>query len=93
MQMRKIIRFGLVGLAFGATYLSAQEPIVRLDGVWKRFQALLESPDGRAKADAFRERVKSIIDELDAAFPDRYARTKETLRSHLEQLRQDSPRP
>ena len=53
----------------------------------ERLRTLLASPDGSAKARALKERVKSIIDELDAAFPDRYARTKETLRSHLEQMK------
>jgi hyaluronoglucosaminidase len=52
-----------------------------------RYRALLELPDGRAKADAFKERMKSVIDEFDAAFPGRYIRTKDTLWSHLEQMR------
>jgi len=58
--------------------------------VLERLRTLLASPDGSAKARALKERVKRIIDELDAAFPDRYARTKETLRSNLEQMRKDS---
>jgi hyaluronoglucosaminidase len=32
--------------------------------VLERFQALLKSPDGRAKADAFRERVKTVLKEI-----------------------------
>jgi len=61
--------------------------------VCERFSALLESPSGRARADAFKERVKSVLEELDAVFPGRYTRTKETLRSHLKQLKKESPRP
>jgi len=55
--------------------------------VWERFSALLKSPDGRAGADALKERVKSVIEELDAIFPAQYTQTKETLRSHLEQMK------
>ena len=59
--------------------------------VWERYGTLLESPDGRAKAEAFRQRVKSVIEEFDSAFPGRYARTKETLRSHLERMKDYFP--
>jgi hypothetical protein len=55
--------------------------------VWERYHVLLESPDGRAKATALKERVKSIIDELNTVFPGRYTRTKETLKSHLGQMK------
>jgi hypothetical protein len=61
--------------------------------VWERYHALLARPDGRAKAEAFKARVKSVIEELDAVFPGRYNSTKETLKSHLEQMKQNSPRP
>jgi hypothetical protein len=55
--------------------------------VWERYHVLLESSDGRAKAGAFKARVKSVIDQLNAVFPGRYTKTKETLRLHLEQMR------
>jgi len=55
--------------------------------VWQRFSTLLESPDGRARADAFKERVKSVLEDLDAVFPGRYIRAKATLRSNLEQMK------
>jgi hypothetical protein len=59
--------------------------------VLERFRALRESPDGRSKAEAFKERVKRVIEEFDAAFPGRYARTKETIRSHLERMKDYFP--
>jgi hypothetical protein len=55
--------------------------------VWERFSALLESPDGCARADAFKERVKTVFEELDAVFPAQYTRTKETSQRHLEQMK------
>jgi hypothetical protein len=55
--------------------------------VWERFSALLKSPDGRAGTHAFKERVQSVLEELDTVFPGRYTQTKETLRSHLEQMK------
>ena len=60
--------------------------------VLERFRALLASPDGRGKAAAFKERVRRVIEEFEAAFPGGYTRTKETLRLHLEKMREGSPR-
>lgn len=57
--------------------------------VLERFRKLLASPGGGARADAFKERVKRIVEEFDAAFPGQYTRTKGTLRLHLKQIRED----
>jgi hypothetical protein len=51
------------------------------------------SPQGKAKADAFKDRVKRIVEEFDAAFPGQYTRTKETLQLHLEQMSTESAGP
>jgi hypothetical protein len=61
--------------------------------VLERFRALLQSPDGKARAKAFKTRVRSVLEELDTAFPGQYKKTKETLRSHLDQMSEDFPRP
>jgi hypothetical protein len=56
--------------------------------VWERFQQLLQLPSLRAGAVAFIGRVENVEKQLALAFPDRFLKTRETIRSHIARMRQ-----
>ena len=57
--------------------------------VWERFQQILQQPSLRAGAAAFIGRVENVEKQLALAFPDRFRKTRETIRGHIARMKQE----
>jgi hypothetical protein len=55
--------------------------------VLERFRLFLERPEGRSAASAFADRVEKVLKQLEAAFPGRYEKAKETVGRDLAEIK------
>jgi hypothetical protein len=56
--------------------------------VGEKFSRLLQEPDSEKLAKAFVERLQDVLIRLEKEFPERYLKTRETVRGHLSALQE-----